>query len=416
MHSLAVAKDPHTLSMKQLIRMLHARAVRSYKQPIINIREQRTIGYEGLSRGIHPDTGEIVVPDVLFHSAKANGLTPEIDRMCSDMAIAAFAKYARKGELLFVNFDASSLEEVNAGISWILNKTIALGLRPESIAIEIVESRVTNDASLMRFVEWHREFGFKIVLDDFGAQHSNLDRLHMLKPDIVKIDQNLVHGMATDHYKRAIVESIVILSEKVGALSLVEGAESIEDILECVAMGVNLLQGFYFSEPIRAEAVIGAQLDARIAHVFNAAVEQLQQKWRDKQEEARHYEEIVAYFARLLGAGNVRSLDEALERIVMDAVGVECAYVVNSDGIQVTHTHFQSEEQAQQMAGIRGATPKGSNHFLKHYFLKMKNSNKQRAMTRPYVSLATGNVCRTMGQVLQGHDGQVYYLFVDFVL
>lgn len=414
MHPLAVAPDLPVLDTTALVRMIHGRTVRSYKQPIVNLREKRQIGYEALSRGIHPDKGDLIPADALFHSAQSNGLLPEIDRMCSDMAISMFAKHARSDYMLFVNFDVSSLEEGNDSNSRILSRTAAMGIPPESVAIEIVESKAANDFALMKFVEWHREFGFKIVLDDFGRAHSNLDRLHMLQPDIVKIDQHLVRGIAEDHYRRSIVESILALSEKVGAISLVEGAETIDDVLECVKLGANLFQGYYFSEPVRIEKDIDAEVDSRIDLVFRKSVKMLQKRWMSNAEERQRYEEMMTYFVDMIGRKGREGLDKALSEIVVDAVGVECAYIVDSEGVQITRTHFQSEDHVRFFKGGQGTSARGTNHFLKHYFLKMKTSGDHQTLTRPYVSTITGNMCRTMGQMLQSSDGKVFYLFVDF--
>ncbi|MBN2716315.1 MAG: EAL domain-containing protein [Deltaproteobacteria bacterium] len=414
MRELAVAPDPFTLDTTQLVRMIHGRTIRTLKQPIINLREKRQIGYEALSRGIHPDSGGIISAETLFGSARLNGLIPEIDKMCSDKAIATYVRNIDTDQMLFVNFDVSALEDESAGGSWILDKVAQLAVPPQAVAIEIVESRAPSDLALMRFVARHRQAGMKIVLDDFGTAHSNLDRLHMLRPDIVKIDRHLVQGIAEDHYRRSIVESIILLSEKVGALSLVEGVETIEDVLACVSLGVSLFQGFYFSEPVAADLDIDDQINARVDLVFRKSVEMLQKQWAQNRNEVRSYEQIVAHFVDVIARKGREGLDTALANVMGDAVGVECAYIVDSEGIQVTRTHFHTEDGERFFNRTSDVATRGTNHFLKHYFLKMKTNGHQQSLTRPYVSMATGNLCRTMGQMLQSSSGKVFYLFVDF--
>ena len=81
-----------------------------------------------------------------------------------------------------------------------------MGLKPENIAIEIIESDVEDLKELQRFVQLYRSYGFLIALDDVGAGHSNLNRIPLIKPDILKIDRFLVQNIQDDFYKQEVLE------------------------------------------------------------------------------------------------------------------------------------------------------------------------------------------------------------------
>lgn len=57
---------------------------------------------------------------------------------------------------------------------------------PERIVVEVLENATHGDAELCDAVKTLRQQGFFVALDDFGAEHSNIDRVWSLKPDIVK--------------------------------------------------------------------------------------------------------------------------------------------------------------------------------------------------------------------------------------
>ncbi len=92
-----------------------------------------------------------------------------------------------------------------------------------------------------------------VVLDDFGALHSNLNRLIISKPDIIKIDRQLIHNVSESYYQQSIIKSIIDLAKKIGSLTLAEGVENKEDVLKCHELGADLFQGFYFARPQSVE-------------------------------------------------------------------------------------------------------------------------------------------------------------------
>jgi len=127
-----------------------------------------------------------------------------------------------------------------------------MGLNPASIVIEILESKVRNVEALNKFIRAHRAQGFLVALDDVGKGHSNLDRIPVIQPDIIKIDRSLVTCIQDDYYRQEIFKSLVKLSHKIGAFALAEGVESEDEVLCTLELGANLLQGYYFFRAQRA--------------------------------------------------------------------------------------------------------------------------------------------------------------------
>jgi EAL domain-containing protein (putative c-di-GMP-specific phosphodiesterase class I) len=98
--------------------------------------------------------------------------------------------------------------------------------------------------------------GFRIAIDDFGTGYSSLSRLKHLPVDILKIDRSFVHDLPEDHHAASIVTAITRLAHGLGMVPLGEGIENREQLAFLSAHGCSLGQGYHFSRPISAPAVI----------------------------------------------------------------------------------------------------------------------------------------------------------------
>ena len=91
-------------------------------QPVISISRKKTIGIEGLIRGVDA-TNQVIMPKDLFDAAKIGGVTLDLDRVCRDEVIKAFGHIyeQNKDTLLFLNIDASILD-IAAGTDYLINR------------------------------------------------------------------------------------------------------------------------------------------------------------------------------------------------------------------------------------------------------------------------------------------------------
>ncbi len=80
---------------------------------------------------------------------------------------------------------------------------------------------------------------------------SNLDRISIIKPDILKIDKSLVQSAAGQYHSSEIVKSLVALAHRIGSLVIAEGVETANEAVIALELGVDMLQGYYFAKPDR---------------------------------------------------------------------------------------------------------------------------------------------------------------------
>jgi diguanylate cyclase (GGDEF)-like protein len=117
------------------------------------------------------------------------------------------------------------------------------------VVLEITEGTDTEpDQALRDQLERLRGRGAVIAIDDWGRGFSNLDRLLRLRPEMVKLDLSLVHGLESD-YHRATIRSVVAWADEVGVRICAEGVETTRQREALLELGVHSAQGYLFGRP-----------------------------------------------------------------------------------------------------------------------------------------------------------------------
>ena len=97
--------------------------------------------------------------------------------------------------------------------------------------------------------DYYRSFGFPSALDDVGAGYSSLNLIHVLRPDIIERDMELVRNVNRDPYKARIAANLLDIANVLGIDALAEGIET-EGELEWVQQhGAKYVQGFLIARP-----------------------------------------------------------------------------------------------------------------------------------------------------------------------
>ncbi len=123
-------------------------------------------------------------------------------------------------------------------------------LNPKNIVFEVVESEEISDTDhLLNILDFYRERGFNIALDDMGSGYSSLNRLIRLNPDYIKIDMEIIRDIHKVELKQAIFKSLVSISKNANISILAEGVETRKELEYVVVNGANLVQGYYFGKP-----------------------------------------------------------------------------------------------------------------------------------------------------------------------
>jgi EAL domain-containing protein (putative c-di-GMP-specific phosphodiesterase class I) len=384
-------------------------------QPIISLKKKAIIGVEALARPTEGGSGRPVTPLELFAWAHRNGRTVDLDRLCRRKALNAFSPMAESPQspLLFLNFESSVLDEGVLG-SGVLAKAVRdAGLSPTDVVIEINESKVLDMVALQTFVETHRKQGFLFALDDLGAGFSNLARIGPLKPEILKLDRSLVVGIENDFHKQEVFKSLVGLGRRVGSLILAEGVETEEEVSTCVDLGADLVQGYYFGRPCAPENLSFELIDA---HLNDAAAKQRQ---RAAERLAQHRLEMdmrvnlmEGLVAEMSGKGYAY-FPRTMEHLASRSVDIECLYVLDTFGQQVTPTVTAASRDSKPWTRLFYPAVKGADHSSKEYFYALVEGGPRLYSTEAYLSLASGKLCRTLSCRFTDIEGAPFILCLD---
>lgn len=251
--------------LSRLHDILEHRRLNALFQPIINVHKGEIVGYEGLIRG--PSDSPLHSPMNLFKTARAHGLSVQVEHLCRRVVLERFAELKLPGKL-FLNVSPEMLMQPQARRGETLGYIQEVGLHPERVIIELTENEPTYDYDLLREAVMHyRSMGFRIAIDDLGEGFSSLRLWSELRPEYVKIDMHFVQGINQDPVKLQFVRSIQEIAEQSGTTVIAEGIETEAELLLIRDLGIACGQGYQIARPHPAPATA---LAPEVAHSLDA--------------------------------------------------------------------------------------------------------------------------------------------------
>lgn len=218
-------------------------------QAIVDAQQQHIHGLEALSRG---PVERWQNAEALFSDAYRNGHLLALERQCIALACQRFAGEAN--QKLFLNVHGVVLQEQdvqNSLMHWVAANPL---LQPSQVVLELSERCPQHHTALEHAVDQLRSHGFTFAIDDFGVGDSGLLRWARLRPEYVKLDRQLIHGVAVHPDKMAFLKGIQHIAQSLGCDLIAEGVETKDDAQTLIDAGVRYLQGYFFHRPGRLPA------------------------------------------------------------------------------------------------------------------------------------------------------------------
>lgn len=229
-----------------------------FYQPIYNVEKKRFASAEALIRLRDPKFGYIS-PGLFIPMAEKSGAIHAIgsfviDEVCKFVASEDFESL--KVDYIEINLSVMQCLRVDLAEE-ILNKALFYDIDPAKINLEITETASAySQEKLRNNIFTLNKAGFTFSLDDFGTGYSNLMRITSLPLSIVKLDRTFVLLEESNNEFHTIISNIIKMLKDMGMHVLVEGIESEEMVNTFIELGVDEIQGFYFSRPLtRADYV-----------------------------------------------------------------------------------------------------------------------------------------------------------------
>lgn len=249
--------NEHLEIEKSLYRALANEEFELYYQPQINLQTGAIVGLEALIRWNHPTKG-LLAPGAFIYVAEESDLITEIGYWVLEKALLQMKAWYKKGFTpgkVAVNVAGRQLDDANFILS-VMKKIKKTGAKTQWLELEIVERFIMKDAyKAISLLKRLRELGIDISIDDFGTGHSSLAYLKQLPITKLKIDQSFVQNIEHSREDRAIATTIIELGRGLGLKVLAEGVETEEQKEFIYKGGCELMQGYLFSKPLRADAI-----------------------------------------------------------------------------------------------------------------------------------------------------------------
>ncbi len=225
-----------------------------YYQPKHNAKTGALVGAEALIRWVHPKFG-FMNPGEFIPLFEQNGFIIEVDAFVWRKTCENIRKWRDKGlETVPVSVNASRLTFTKKDLVDNMHKQVEKnGILSSDIHVEITETLMTVDLDeLVSKIDSMRLLGFKVELDDFGSGFSSMNALSTIPLDIVKLDMSFMRQFG-DKKRLMVLESCINLAKKLGFETVSEGVEEKEQQELLAKLGVDMIQGYYYSKPLPEE-------------------------------------------------------------------------------------------------------------------------------------------------------------------
>ncbi|UDF04525.1 bifunctional diguanylate cyclase/phosphodiesterase [Asticcacaulis sp. AND118] len=222
-------------------------------QPQIDLKAQRTVSFEALARWQSERLGA-VRPDIFIRAAERSGLISDITLILLRKALVAVHDWPADMRVSF-NLSARDLHSLPA-IARICDTVRESGVDPKRIEFEITETAMLTDFDqALEALALLKGMGSRIALDDFGSGYSSFGYIHRLPVDKIKIDRSFVTQLLRHDSTVKIIKTLIDLCENLSLEHVIEGVETAAELRRLKDIGARYIQGYYFSEPMRADTI-----------------------------------------------------------------------------------------------------------------------------------------------------------------
>ena len=235
-------------------------------QPIYNISTGSFTSAEALVRIVKED-GTLIPPGDFIPVAEENGQIIQLgirvfEKVCK---LLASGEPQRLGiEYIETNISVAQFDHENPA-GFVQNNIEAYKINPCNINLEITE---TADNELQHLLLLNMEklikMGVSFSLDDFGTGRSNLDYFVNMPADNIKFDLTFTQGYFKNDKIKHVMKGMVSIVHDMDMKIVAEGVETKDQYDAMVKLGVDYIQGYYFSKPIPAEEFIAFLKDSNL--------------------------------------------------------------------------------------------------------------------------------------------------------
>lgn len=359
-------------------------------QPIVSFSHSRIVAHEALLRATS-SRGVAVPPLELFALA---GHQDDLLRLDRSSRLMHIINASNSPGWFFVNLHpalfGSLLDTDSADVIRAIGAYT--GSSTSQFVVEIVEEDITDYVHFEEGVALLRELGLGVALDDFGAGHSNFDRVWKIRPDVVKLDRSFSVRAEADRAVRRLLPQIVGILHEAGTLVLLEGIETLDQARIAMDSNIDFGQGWYFARPAPEPVSDPLSIKDKMDAVWDQQSKRADQSWQQRQQVMKPYLEGITRTALRVAAGE--TLEQAADSY-LQLPYVACLYMLDEAGLQIG-SNLNAPMGAKHRVKLGLGHMPGARWSRRAYFIRAMHDPGKAQITRPYLSVATGNICVTV--------------------
>lgn len=283
------------------------RDVQVWLQPIIDLASGRPVAAEALARfRTNEDTHGA------FETAYLSGYGLELELRCLRVALAARDRLPA-GVRLSVNVSPGAVASSLDAMVWPAHLDDVIVELTEQYGPETLDTHLTE----------LRARGAAIAVDDVSTGYAGLLRLAHLRPDYVKIDRRVIAGVRDSGAQSAVLDALVGLAHRIGALVIGEGVEHLDDLSAIADFDVDLAQGFAIGEPAPDLAPIDAEVTRICQDGRRRLLRQAASSVGSAAAQTRDMHAVTAALSRAVAQADLSAaLDRAAVELGVDIIGM----------------------------------------------------------------------------------------------
>ena len=230
-----------------------------YLQPIVDANNNTIVGSEALVRWDHPTQGHIS-PDIFIPIAEKLDIITFLTKKTLQSVAKFLDENPNYQEKKYVSINVSRVCLIDdAFIEYLTSFTKRHPHLVASLLLEVTENLDFDQQQLdnaLKNLQKMQKMGFSLAIDDFGTGYSGLNFIRLHPFHVMKIDQVFIKSLHTDTSITPVLISMIRLAKELKMNVIAEGVETEQQIELLKTLGVSYIQGFYYSHPIKPDALI----------------------------------------------------------------------------------------------------------------------------------------------------------------
>jgi len=226
-------------------------------QPKVTAKGLLFKGVEALARWDHPERGR-VPPDTFIPAAEKYELIGTLTTTIFGQALSQKKEWRDKGLDLNLALNLSPLSLRNSDFAdRLADFVLKRDVKTSELTLEVTENVLFGDlAKSLGILARLRLKGFNISIDDYGTGFSNAEQLSNIPATELKLDRSIISGISSRPKIRSIVENTLRIANDLKLKTVAEGVETKEDLSILLELGIDELQGYYFSKPLSSDLLL----------------------------------------------------------------------------------------------------------------------------------------------------------------